>query len=53
MPELTLTVSAIGTEFYAFVEALFLLALGYWGLVEDRGWLGRLAERRLARYRFA
>jgi polar amino acid transport system permease protein len=53
VPELTLTVSTIGTEFYAFVEALFLLALGYWGLVEIAAWLGRFAERRLARLRFA
>jgi polar amino acid transport system permease protein len=53
VPELTLTVSTIGTEFYAFVEALFLLALGYWGLVEIAAWLGRLAEGRLARFRFA
>ena len=41
VPELTLTVSALGTEFYAFVEALFLLALGYWGLVEIAAALGR------------
>jgi polar amino acid transport system permease protein len=53
VPELTLTVSTLGTEFYAFVEALFLLALGYWGLVEIAAALGRFAERRLARYRFA
>ena len=53
VPELTLTVSVLGTEFYAFVEALFLLALGYWGLVEITAALGRLAEARLARYRFA
>ena len=53
VPELTLTVSVIGTEFYAFVEALFLLALGYWGLVEIAAALGRFAEARLARYRFA
>lgn len=53
VPELTLTVSTIGTEFYAFIEALFLLALGYWGLVEIAALLGRLAEARLARYRFA
>jgi polar amino acid transport system permease protein len=48
-----LTVIAIGTEFYAFVEALFLLALGYWGLVEISAALGRVAERRLARFRFS
>jgi len=53
VPELTLTVSTIGTEFYAFVEALFLLALGYWGLVEIAAALGRFAEGRLARFRFA
>ena len=53
VPELTLTISAIGTEFYAFVESLFLLALFYWGLVEICGWLGRLTEARLSRFRFA
>ena len=53
VPELTLTVSALGTEFYAFVEALFLLALGYWGLVEIAAALGRFAEAKLARFRFA
>jgi polar amino acid transport system permease protein len=53
VPELTLTISVIGTEFYAFVESLFLLALFYWALVELSGWAGRLAEARLARFRFA
>ena len=53
VPELTLTISAIGTEFYAFVESLFLLAVTYWGLVEICGWLGRIGEARLARFRFA
>ena len=53
VPELTLTISAIGTEFYAFVESLFLLALFYWGLVEICGWLGRIGERKLSRFRFA
>ena len=53
VPELTLTVSALGTEFYAFVEALFLLAVGYWGLVEIAAFLGRLAEKRLQRYAVA
>jgi polar amino acid transport system permease protein len=53
VPELTLTISAIGTEFYAFVECLFLLALFYWGLTEICGWLGRIGEARLARFRFA
>jgi polar amino acid transport system permease protein len=53
VPELTLTISAIGTEFYAFVECLFLLALFYWGLTEICAWFGRIAEARLSRFRFA
>jgi polar amino acid transport system permease protein len=53
VPELTMTISVIGTEFYAFVESLFLLALFYWGLVEICGWLGRMSEARLSRFRFA
>jgi len=53
VPELTSTISAIGSEYYAFVESYSLLALCYWGLVELCGWLGRLAEARLSRYRFA
>lgn len=53
VPEFTLTVSAIGSEYYAFVESLFLLALAYWGLVEISGRLAGVAERRLARYGFA
>ena len=53
VPELTLRSSALGTEFYAFVESLFLLALSYWGLTEICAWAGRLAERKLSRFRFA
>lgn len=53
VPELTSTIQAIGTEFYAFVEALSLLALFYWGLVEVCGWLGRIGERRLSALGFA
>jgi len=52
VPELTLTVSAIGSQQYAFVESLFLLALFYWGLVEIASWLGHLAEQKLSRFRF-
>ena len=48
--ELTFTAAAIGTEFYAFVEALFVLALGYWAIVEIAAALGRVVERRLARF---
>lgn len=53
VPELTLEISAIGSETYRFVEALSLLALFYWALVEACGGLGRLAEARLSRFRFA
>ena len=53
VPEVTMVISAIGSEFYAFVESLFLLALFYWGLVELCGRLGRYAESKLSKYRFA
>lgn len=52
VPELTLVISAIGSQQYAFVESLFLLALFYWGLVELSGRLGRYMEARLSKYRF-
>ncbi|ENN86777.1 polar amino acid ABC transporter, inner membrane subunit [Rhizobium freirei PRF 81] len=52
VPELTATLSAIGSQQYAFVEALSALALFYWGLVEVTGWLGNLAETKLSRFRF-
>lgn len=53
VPELTLVISAIGSQHYAFVESLFLLALFYWGLVELTGKLGRFAEASFSRYGFA
>jgi len=53
VPELTTTLSAIGSQQYAFVEALFVLALFYWVLVEATGWLGHLAETKLTRFRFS
>ncbi|CAN7637711.1 amino acid ABC transporter permease [Rhizobium rhizogenes] len=52
VPELTATLSAIGSQQYAFVEALSMLALFYWVLVELTGWLGNLAETKLSRFRF-
>jgi polar amino acid transport system permease protein len=52
VPELTATLSAIGSQQYAFVEALFALAVFYWVLVEATGWLGHLAETKLSRFRF-
>ncbi|MDE2457453.1 MAG: amino acid ABC transporter permease [Burkholderiales bacterium] len=53
VPELTFEMQAIGSQQYAFVEAMFVLACFYWALVELSGRLGRLAESRLSRYRFA
>lgn len=53
VPELTSVVSAIGSERYAFVEALFILALVYWGMVELCGAAGHAAERKLSKYGFA
>ena len=52
VPELTATLSAIGSQQYAFVEALSALAVFYWILVELTGWLGNLAETKLSRFRF-
>ncbi|KQT68963.1 MULTISPECIES: amino acid ABC transporter permease [unclassified Aureimonas] len=53
VPEMTAVISALGSQQYAFVESLFLLALVYWLLVEACGWAGRAAERRLSKFRFA
>ncbi|OCW59381.1 amino acid ABC transporter permease [Hoeflea olei] len=53
VPELTLAVSALGTKYYAFVEGFAILALVYWALVEACSAMGRYAERRLSKYRFA
>jgi polar amino acid transport system permease protein len=52
VPELTATLSAIGAQQYAFVEALSVLALFYWVLVEITGRLGHLLETKLTRFRF-
>lgn len=53
VPELTTTVSAIGSQEYAFLEAIFLLAIIYWVIVEAAARLGRRAEARLSTFRFA
>jgi polar amino acid transport system permease protein len=50
VPELTFKISQIGSANYAFVEALFLLACVYWGLVELCGYLGHLAEAKVKKY---
>ena len=51
--ELTMVISVIGSQSYAFMTAMTLLALFYWILVECAGVIGRLAEARLLRFRFA
>ncbi|MEX6508715.1 amino acid ABC transporter permease [Jiella sp. M17.18] len=53
VPEMTMVIGAIGSQQYAFVDAMFLLAIIYWVLVEICGFLGRLAEARLSKFRFA
>lgn len=53
VPELTTTVSAIGSQEYAFLEAIFILAVTYWAIVELTDRLGRLAEARLSRLRYS
>jgi len=53
VPELTATVSAIGSQQYAFLEAIFILAIVYWIIVELTDRLGRMAENRLSRLRFS
>ncbi|MNL59247.1 L-cystine transport system permease protein TcyM [compost metagenome] len=53
VPELTATVSAIGSQQYAFLEAIFILAIVYWIIVELTDRLGRVAENRLSRLRFS
>lgn len=53
VPEMTAVISTLGSQQYAFVEALFLLAVFYWVLVELCGRLGQYSEKRLAKYRFA
>ena len=51
--ELTMVIGVIGSQNYAFMTAMTLLALFYWALVELAGAIGRMAEARLSRFRFA
>ena len=51
--ELTMVISVIGSQSYAFMTAMTLLALFYWLLVESAGVMGRFAETRLLRFRSA
>lgn len=53
VPELTFLMQAIGSQQYAFVEAMFVLACFYWSMVSLAGKLGRAAETRLSRFSFS
>jgi polar amino acid transport system permease protein len=53
VPELTATVSAIGSQEYAFLEAIAVLAVLYWIIVEITARLGHFAETRLGRLKVA
>lgn len=53
VPELTFLMQAIGSQQYAFVEALAVLALFYWGMVSLAGRLGQFAEARLSKFTFS
>ena len=50
VPELTMQVTAMGTETFAFVPTTLALAVLYWVLVEATAWAGRRAEARVGRH---
>jgi polar amino acid transport system permease protein len=49
VPELTFTVSGVGSATFAFAQTMAALALGYWILVELTAWGARRLERAIAR----
>ncbi|WP_376090242.1 amino acid ABC transporter permease [Roseomonas sp. CCTCC AB2023176] len=49
VPELTFTVSGVGSATFAFAQTTLALALGYWLLVELTAWAARRLERAIAR----
>ena len=49
VPELTFTVSGVGSATFAFAQTTLALALGYWFLVELTAWAARRLERTIAR----
>jgi polar amino acid transport system permease protein len=53
VPELTFLMQAIGSQQYAFVEAMAVLACFYWGMVSLAGRIGRFAETRLSKFTFS
>ena len=53
VPELTFLMQAIGSQQYAFVEAMAVLACFYWAMVSLAGRIGGFAEKRLSKYTFS
>jgi polar amino acid transport system permease protein len=53
VPELTMQVTAFGSANFLFTQSALVLALGYWGLTEVTGRVGRALEGRLDRFRLA
>jgi polar amino acid transport system permease protein len=49
VPELTFTVSGVGSATFAFAQTMLALALGYWLLVELTAFAARRLERGIAR----
>ncbi|WP_426959785.1 amino acid ABC transporter permease [Muricoccus radiodurans] len=49
VPELTFTVSGVGSATFAFAQTMAALAIGYWILVELTAWGARALERAIAR----
>jgi polar amino acid transport system permease protein len=50
IPELTMVLTGIGSETFAFVETLLVLCIGYLLLVEACSRLGMLLEVRVGRF---
>jgi polar amino acid transport system permease protein len=53
VPELTFLMQAIGSQQYAFVEAMAVLACFYWAMVSLAGRIVAALEKRLATFTFA
>ena len=51
VPELTFEANSLGSQYFAFAEALLLLSLCYWALVEAISAAGRRLEGSLSRLR--
>ena len=53
VPELTFLMQAIGSQQYAFVEAMAVLACFYWAMVSVAGRIGAALEKRLSTFTFS